>query len=80
MQKFWALAAVAGAIIAGGSLISNSAWSQKAPKSCAEAYRACGGQSAIIPKECDEQKKWCLTTGTFEDPKTKAVHMGLIKK
>jgi hypothetical protein len=80
MQKCWALAVVTGATIAGGSVIPNVAWSQKAPRSCADAYRACSGQSAIVPKECDEQKRWCLTTGTFEDPKTKAVHMGLVKK
>lgn len=80
MRKSFPSVIVAALAIAGGVLVSGSAWSQKAPKTCTEAYRACSGQSAIVPKECDEQKKWCLTTGSFEDPKTKAVHMGLVKK
>ena len=80
MQKPLALAVVAAGMLVGGSFFSDPAWPQKAPKSCTEAYRACSGQSATVPKECDEQKKWCITTGTFEDPKTKALHMGLIKK
>ncbi len=80
MQNRLAIAAVAGVMLAGGIVGSGSAWSQKAPRTCTEAYRACSGQAPVVPKECDEQKKWCMTTGTFEDPKTKALHMSLVKK
>jgi hypothetical protein len=80
MQKRLAIVVVAGVIVAGGIMGSGSAWSQKAPKTCTDAYRACSGQSAVVPKECDEQKKWCMTTGTFEDAKTKGVHLNLLKK
>jgi hypothetical protein len=80
VQKRLAIAVVGGAMLAGGLMGSGSAWSQKAPRTCADAYRACSGQSAVVPKACDEQKRWCLTTGSFEDPKTKGVHLNLLKK
>jgi hypothetical protein len=80
MRKTLVLALAAGGMVAGGSFISGSAWSAKAPKSCSEAYRACSGTSATVPKACDEQKKWCMSTGTFEDPKSKALHLNLLKK
>lgn len=80
MQKRLILAVVVGGMVGGGSFVSGSAWSAKAPKSCSEAYRACTGTSATAPKACDEQKKWCISTGTFEDPKSKALHLNLLKK
>jgi hypothetical protein len=30
--------------------------------------------------ECEKERQWCLRTGSFANPKTKAVHMGLRKK
>jgi hypothetical protein len=63
-----------------GTAFVGSAISQKAPKSCSDAYRACSGPSATVPKACDEQKKWCMSTGTFEDPKSKSLHLNLLKK
>jgi hypothetical protein len=72
-------AAVIGGLTCGSGFVG-TAWSEKAPKSCTEAHRACAGTAATVPKACDEQKKWCMSTGTFEDPKTKSLHLNLIKK
>jgi hypothetical protein len=67
-------------VLAAGTTFVGSAWSEKAPRSCTDAYRACVGTSATVPKACDEQKKWCMSTGTFEDPKSKSLHLDLLKK
>jgi hypothetical protein len=49
------------------------------PKSCSEAYVPCKSQTGL-PKECEAARQWCMKTGTFADPKTKSVSMGLRKR
>ncbi|NJO23504.1 MAG: hypothetical protein HC868_11905 [Sphingomonadales bacterium] len=53
--------------------------SQSAPKTCSDAYSACAAETRL-PKDCATEKQWCLKTGTFAHPKTKAVTMGLHKR
>jgi hypothetical protein len=48
-------------------------------KTCSEAYAACW-YGTHLREECEKERRWCLQTGTFANPKTKAVHMGLRKK
>ena len=48
-------------------------------KTCSEAYAACWFDTHLR-KECEKERQWCLRTGTFANPKTKAVSMGLRKK
>ena len=52
--------------------------SQSAPKTCTEAYTACTKEST--PAECEAEKKWCLQSGAFAHPKTKALTSGLKKR
>jgi hypothetical protein len=52
--------------------------SQSAPKTCTEAYIACTKDST--PTACEAEKKWCLQSGAFAHPKTKAVTSGLQKR
>jgi hypothetical protein len=48
-------------------------------KTCSEAYSACWHEPNLR-NECETERQWCLQTGTFANPKTKAVYMGLRKK
>jgi hypothetical protein len=52
--------------------------SQSAPKTCTEAYTACTKEST--PAACEAEKKWCLQSGAFAHPKTKALTSGLQKR
>ena len=61
------------------AFVINSAEAQSAPKTCTEAYSACTSKHHL-PKECDAEKQWCVKTGSFADPKTKAVTSGLQKR
>jgi hypothetical protein len=73
---------VIGACIAGLALmasVTGPGWSQKPPKTCSEAYSACASQTGL-PKECEVERQWCIKSGTFADPKTKATTSGLAKK
>ena len=71
------VAGIAGA--AGLPLTIEQAWSQSPPKTCSEAYSECKIKTGLS-KECEEERRWCMQTGTFADPKTKSVLMGLRKK
>ena len=48
-------------------------------KTCSEAYWACLNRYRLFT-ECAKERQWCLQTGTFADPVTKAVSVGLRKK
>ena len=56
-----------------------SAWTQGAPKTCSDAYAACTKQTGMA-KECETEMQWCVKTGTFADPKTKATTSDLQKR
>lgn len=49
------------------------------PKTCSDAFWACKSQKNLVT-DCQKEMDWCRQTGTFADPKTKAVSMGLLKK
>lgn len=70
-------ATVAGLLTAASG--TSAVWSQGAPKSCSEAYSACA-LNKHLSKQCEEEKQWCIKTGTFADPKTKAATINLQKK
>jgi hypothetical protein len=61
------------------ALVTGAAWSQGTPKTCSEAHSACIAQTKLS-KECEDERQWCLKTGTFAHPKTKAVWSGLQKR
>ena len=61
------------------AIATSSAWPQGAPKTCSDAYAACIKQ-ARVAKECEIEQQWCVKTGTFADPKTKAVTSDLQKR
>jgi len=61
------------------SVAAPGAWSQTPPKTCTEAYSACAVQKQLA-KQCDDERQWCLKTGSFAHPKTKAVSSGLQKQ
>jgi hypothetical protein len=72
---------VIGAGVAGiwiGASVA-SAWAQSTPKTCTDAHAACKTLHHL-PKECEAERQWCVKTGTFADPKTKAALSGLQKK
>jgi hypothetical protein len=48
-------------------------------KTCSEAHAACFARYRLAT-ECGRERQWCLQTGTFADPETKAVAIGLQKK
>ena len=52
---------------------------QGAPKTCSDAYAACTKQTGMA-KECETEMQWCVKTGTFADPKTKAVTSDLQRR
>lgn len=78
MRKY----SVIGASIAGllaAVPVTSPARAQSAPKTCSEAYSACTTKYRL-PKECETEKQWCVKTGTFADPKTKAINSSLQKR
>jgi hypothetical protein len=78
MPKF--LVVVIGfAGLLAAAFVANSAKAQSAPKTCSEAFSACTSKHHLL-KECDAEKQWCVKTGSFADPKTKAVTSGLQKR
>ena len=70
-------ASVAG--LSAAAAVVNSAGAQSTPKTCSEAYSACTSKHHL-PKECEAEKQWCIKTGSFADPKTKAVSSNLQKR
>ena len=70
-------ASVAGLL--AGMAATSSVWSQTKLKTCSEAHSACTSQTKM-KKECEAELGWCKNTGSFADPKTKAVTSGLQKK
>jgi hypothetical protein len=73
---------VIGASLAGllaGTAATSSVWSQTKLKTCSEAHSACTSQTKM-KKECEAELGWCKQTGSFADPKTKAVTSGLQKR
>ena len=78
MRKVLAISASIAGLLAAASVV-DSAGAQSAPKTCSEAYSACTSKYHL-PNECDVEKKWCVKTGSFADPKTKAVSSGLQKR
>jgi hypothetical protein len=71
---------IVGVGVAGLLVTAASAQqTQSEPKTCSDAYAPCKSQTGL-PKECEAARQWCLKTGTFADPKTKSVSMGLRKK
>lgn len=78
MRKYSVIvASIAGLLVAVP--VTSLAEAQSAPKTCSEAYSACTSKYSL-PKECDAEKQWCIKTGTFADPKTKAVSSALQKR
>ncbi len=78
MRRLVVICASAAALLAGTS-VTSAVRSQSAPKTCSDAYSACATETRL-PKDCEMEKQWCLKTGTFAHPKTKAVTMGLQKR
>jgi hypothetical protein len=78
MRKLIVIGASLAGLMAGAAVIS-SAWSQGKAKTCTEAYSACTAQTKM-KKECETELEWCKKTGSFADPKTKAVASGLQKR
>ena len=75
MRKLVAIGAGFWGLVATGTALAQSA----PPKTCSEAYSACATQTQL-PKECETEKQWCVKTGTFAHPKTKAVTLNLQKR
>jgi hypothetical protein len=72
----------AGAALLVTATVTSPAWSQGASSNsgtCSSAYADCRTQTRMI-KECETERQWCMQTGTFANPKTKTVAMGLRKK
>lgn len=78
MRKVFVISASVAGLLAAASVV-NSAGAQGTPKTCTEAYSACTSKYRM-PKECETEKQWCIKTGSFADPKTKAVTSGLQKR
>lgn len=78
MRKLLVIGASIAGLLAAASVTSTVS-SQGTPKTCSEAYSACTSKYRL-PKECEAEKQWCTKTGTFADPKTKAVSTGLQKR
>ncbi len=78
MRKLVMILASAAGLSAIASLIG-AAWSQSAPGTCSEAFTSCKSQTGLA-KECEAERQWCMKTGTFANPRTKAVSLGLRKK
>ena len=78
MRKVLAISASVAGLLAAASVV-DSAGAQSTPKTCSEAYSACTSKYRLA-KECAAEKQWCVKTGSFADPKTKAVSSGLQKR
>jgi hypothetical protein len=78
MRKALVICTSIAGLLAATSVV-NFAGAQSTPKTCSEAYSACTSKYHL-PKECDAEKQWCVKTGSFADPKTKAVTSGLQKR
>jgi hypothetical protein len=78
MRKLMVISASVAGLLAGAAATS-SVWSQTKLKTCTEAYSACTSQTKM-KKECETELGWCKNTGSFADPKTKAVTPNLQKK
>ena len=76
MRKLLLILAIVGL---AGLPVTTYAWSQSTPKTCSDAHFQCKTKTGLS-KECEEERQWCMQTGTFADPKTKTVVMGLRKK
>ena len=78
MRKYSVIiASIAGLLVPAP--VTSVAEAQGTPKTCSEAYSACASKHSL-PKECEAEKQWCIKTGTFADPKTKAVNSPLEKR
>lgn len=77
MRTLVIVASLAGML--AGAAATSSVWSQTKVKTCSEAHSACTSQTKM-KKECEAELGWCKNTGSFADPKTKAVTSGLQKK
>ena len=53
--------------------------SQRALKTCSEAFYACIAETRMAT-ECETEKRWCIKTGSFAHPKTKALTSDLQKR
>ena len=78
MRKLVAIGAGV-AVLSAAAALASAALSQGTSKTCSDAYFACKSQTGLA-KECEDEKNWCMKTGTFADPKTKAVLSGLRKR
>ena len=77
MRKLVLIAAGVAGLAA--ATVTSAVWSQSTPGTCSRAYFECKSQTGLS-KECEEERQWCMKTGTFANPKTKTVSMGLRKK
>jgi hypothetical protein len=77
MRTLMIIASVAGLLV--GTAATSSVWAQTKLKTCSEAHSACASQTKL-KKECETELGWCKQTGSFADPKTKAVTSGLQKR
>lgn len=73
------LSAVAIGALLGAGLATSPVWSQAAPRTCTEAYLACTAKKNLA-KACEDEKQWCMKTGTFADPQSKATTSNLRKR
>jgi len=78
MRKVMVIGASVAGLLATASA-ANSVWSQGKPRTCSEAYSACASRTQMT-KECEAEREWCKKTGSFADPKTKAVTSDLQKR
>jgi hypothetical protein len=68
-----------GASILLSTAVASAQQKSSEPKTCSEAFFACKNQNQPVA-DCRTELDWCKKTGTFADPKTKSVSMGLQKK
>jgi hypothetical protein len=68
-----------GAALLATVFATGAVQAQSKAKSCSDAYAECTSRTHMS-KECEAERAWCVKTGTFADPKTKAVLSGLRKK
>jgi hypothetical protein len=59
--------------------VASAQQAQSEFKNCTEAYWACLSRTQM-KAECAMERQWCLQTGTFADPKSKAVTTGLQRR
>jgi hypothetical protein len=78
MRRFLVIGAGAAAFLTT-AFAPGAVQAQGKAKSCSDAYAECTSRTQMS-KECEAERAWCVKTGTFADPKTKAVLSGLRKK